>query len=126
MTGFVTLGTTQPAGVWDFVEDSATDYTLWSSVNLEGDLNSGNIIIEVRAADRITDLPSWPFRRLPASTGPISFGTPLLKGHYLETRVTLLRSFGATLSPVVRHLSLAWGAPGSNLDIVQHPSSQVV
>ena len=126
MTGFVSLSTTQPAGVWDFVENSGADDTLWSSVTLDGDLNSGNIVIEVRAADRITDLPSWPFRRLTASTGPIAFGTPPLKGHYLEMRVTLLRSFGATLSPVVRHLSLAWGAPGSKLDIVQQPSSQVV
>ena len=128
MTGFVSLGATQPAGVWDFVEDSAAKYTLWSSVTLDGDLNSGSIIVEVRAADRITDLPSWPFRRFTGSgsTETIPFGTPALKGRYLEVRVSLLRSFGATQSPVLRKLSLAWGAPGSDLQIDSHPKSQIV
>jgi hypothetical protein len=126
MTGFVSLGTTQPAGVWDLVQDGGADYTLWSCVTVDGDLNSGNIIVEVRAADHITDLPSWPFRRLTGSTGPIPLGTPPLKGHYLETRVTLLRNFGAAQSPVVRSLSLAWGTPGSHFQISQHPQSQIV
>lgn len=126
MTGFVALGTTQPAGVWDFVQDSGANYTVWSSATLDGDLNGGDIIIEVRAADRATDLPAWPFRRFTGSTGTIPFGAPALKGRYLETRVTLLRNFGALQSPVLRKLSLAWGAPGSNLQILQHPRSQIV
>ena len=126
MTGFVSLAGTQPAGVWDFVEDSAVADTLWSSVTLDGDLNSGNILVEVRAADQFMGLTSWPFRQLNGSTGTIPFGAPAPKGRYLETRVTLLQSFGAAQSPILRSLSLAWGAPASDLQITRQPKSQIL
>lgn len=126
MSGFVSLSTTQPAGVWDFVEDSGADYTHWSSVTLDSVLNSGNIIVEVRAADRMSDLPAWQFRRLNGTSGTIAFGSPAMKGRYIEVRVNLLRAFGAAQSPVLRKLSLAWGAPGTPLQITSHPKSQIV
>jgi len=126
MSGFVALSATQPAGVWDFVANSGADYTLWHSATLDTTLNGGDLAVEVRAADRITDLPSWSFRRLAGSGGTLPFGTPALKGRYLEVRVNLLRSFGAPSSPVLKKLSLAWGAAGTDLQITTHPKSQVV
>ena len=33
MTGFVTLGTTQPAGFWDFAQDSGVDDSVWTKVD---------------------------------------------------------------------------------------------
>ncbi len=126
MTGFVDLCTTQPAGVWDFVEDSGADYTVWSALTLESELNAGTIVLEVRAADRIAELPAWPFKRLNATSGTIPLDIHGMKGRYLEVRANLLRSFGAAQGPRLKQLRLAWGAPGSSLQISSHPKSQTV
>ncbi len=118
MTGFVPLSTTQPAGVWDFVQDSSTTNTRWSSLTLQG---TGTLVSEVRAADRITDLTSWPFRAVTAGAIPAG-----IKGRYLEVRVNLLRDFGAPSGATLRSLSVAWNTPGSALQITNQPQNRIV
>ncbi|HEY9175686.1 MAG TPA: two-component regulator propeller domain-containing protein, partial [Verrucomicrobiae bacterium] len=128
MSGFVTLAVTQPAGVWDYVKDGGSDYTRWSLLTLEAELYSGEVIVEVRAADRVTDLPAWPFHRLSSvcGRGGLSLGRLGLKGRYLEVRVTLLRTFGATQGPALKSLCLIRDKPGTDLQITQHPKSVIV
>lgn len=90
------LSTTQPAGVWDFVQDSGAANTLWSSLTLESELNSGDVFVEVRAADSVTELTSWPFQRLVGANGTIPLQSPSIKGRYIEVRVNLFRRPGQT------------------------------
>ncbi|HEY9172644.1 MAG TPA: hypothetical protein VI136_10205 [Verrucomicrobiae bacterium] len=63
-TDRVPLAVTQPAGVWDYMKDGGSDYTRWSLLMLDAEPYSGEVIVEMRGADRVTDLPAWPFRRL--------------------------------------------------------------
>ena len=79
MSGFVTLGTTQPSGVWDHVEDAGTADTLWSSLTMEASSPTGTrIVVEVRAANSIAELPSWPFRAIVNGNGVTPTGTTTL------------------------------------------------
>jgi hypothetical protein len=96
MSGFVTLAATQPAGVWDYVEDSGSADMRWLRITLSSQLNSGDLYVEVRAANSVTDLPACSFRRLDGSNGALSLQGLGIQGRYLEVRMTLLRNFGAT------------------------------
>ena len=121
MTGYVTLSTTQPAGVWDFVQDSGAANMLWSSVTESANVPSGSsIVTEVRAADRITDLPSWPFRTVSGTN------MPAIKGRYMEVRVNLLRNFGVSQGPTLNSLTVNWGGAGSAMQITNQPQNAMV
>jgi hypothetical protein len=122
MTGYVTLSTTQPAGVWDFVQDSGAANMIWSSITENTNVPSGtSIITEVRAADRITDLPSWPFRAVVGTNIP-----PGTKGRYMEVRVNLLRNFGVSQGPALNSLTVNWGGAGSAMQITNQPQNAMV
>ena len=130
MSGFVTLSTAQSAGVWDYVEDSGTPETQWTSLNRDAQTPVGTrIVVEVRAANTITELPSWPFRPVvvsgvtPQGTTPLPAGT---KGQYIEVRVNLLRDFGVAGSPELRSLTLQHVGAGCAISIATHPKSQAV
>jgi hypothetical protein len=123
MTGYVALSTTQPAGVWDFVQDSGATNMLWSSV-AAGSTNppGSSILTEVRADDRITGLPSWPFRTVNGSTIPRG-----IKGRYLEVRVNLLRSFGASQGPTLTNLAVQWSTnTASVMQITNQPQNAML
>jgi hypothetical protein len=131
MSGFVTLSTAQPSGVWDHVEDSGADETLWTSLNMDAVIEAQTrIVVEVRAANKITDLPSWPFRAVVNAAGVTPPGTTTLpagiKGRYVEVRANLLRDFGVTASPELRSLTLQHGGAGCAVNITAHPRSQAV
>ncbi|MCW5553765.1 MAG: hypothetical protein KIS67_16605 [Verrucomicrobiae bacterium] len=126
MSGFVTLAATQPAGVWNYVEDSATDHMRWLRVTLDSQLNSGVLFVEVRAANRVTDLPAWPFHRLNGSSGALSLEGLGIQGRYLEMRVTLLRNFGAAQGPLLKSLCITRGTAGLAFQITHHPKSAIV
>jgi hypothetical protein len=131
MSGFVTLSATQPSGVWDHVEDVGTADTLWSSLNMTADSPIGTrIIVEVRAANTISELPSWPFRAIVNGAGVTPTGTSTLatgiKGRYLEARVNLVRNFGVTETPELRFLSFQHGSAGCAIQITSHPTSKSV
>ena len=86
-TDRVPLAATQPAGVWDYVKDGGNDYTRWSLLTLDAELDSGDVIVEVRAADRVTDLPAWPFPRLSSvcGRGGLSLHRLVLKGRHWKS-----------------------------------------
>ena len=123
MSGFVTLSSTQPSGVWDHVEDGGAQDTLWNSVTTTADIPTGTrIVVEVRGANTITNLPSWPFVTV-GSGGTIPSG---IKGRYLEVRANLLRDFGVAQSPELRSLTVQHGSAGCSIQITTHPKSQAV
>lgn len=131
MSGFVTLSTAQPSGVWNRVEDSGADHTLWSSLSMDAEIPAQTrIVVEVRAANKITDLPSWPFRPIVDAGGATPPGTTTLpggiKGRYVEVRANLLRGFGVTASPELRSLTIQPGLAGCAINITVHPKSQAV
>lgn len=124
MTGYVSLSTTQPAGVWDFVQDSGETNMLWSSITESTNVpaQGASIVTEVRAADRVTDLPTWPFRTVTGTNIP-----PGIKGRYMEVRVNLLRTFGFATGPTLNSLTLGWGTTlGTALQITNQPHNAEV
>lgn len=126
LSGFVTLAATQSAGFWDFVEDSGQERMRWTSITADSDASGGAILIEVRAADQITDLPAWSFRPLNGASGVLPLEGLGIQGRYLEVRVMLLRDFGVAPGPVLKALCVAKGTPGTELRIMQHPQSAIV
>jgi len=131
MSGFVALSATQPAGVWDYVEDGGAADQVWNSLTMDAHIPAGTrIIVEVRAANSLTELPAWPFRPVVNAQGVTPPGTTALpagiKGRYLEVRVNLLRDFGVASSPELRNLTVQKGALGCSINIREHPMSQAV
>ncbi|MFN3407834.1 MAG: hypothetical protein ACK45B_02460 [Limisphaerales bacterium] len=131
MSGFVALSATQPAGVWVHVKDSGTANSIWDSLTMTADIPAGTrIIVEVRAANSITALPSWPFRPVVNAQGVTPDGItaipPGIKGRYLEVRANLLRDFGVPETPELRGLTVSSTGAGCGVDIVSHPQSQAV
>lgn len=132
MSGFVTLSTTQPSGVWDHIEDAVTADTLWSSLTMTANSPIGTrVIVEVRAANSIAELPSWPFRAIVNGDGVTPTGTTTLpsgiKGRYLEVRANLVRNFGITATPELRALTFQHeSVPGCAIQITSHPLSKAV
>ncbi len=129
MTGFVVLGATQHSGVWDYVDDGIQPDTLWSSVDLDATVPEGaKIVVEVRAANCIAELTSWPFRAIidaqnqtPTGITPIPF---TIKGRYIEVRTSLLRGPEPDGSPILKELLVTKGQQGCAVSIASHPTSR--
>lgn len=134
MSGFVTMSTIQPSGVWDHVEDAGLDNTRWTSITMNGTTpERTRIIVEVRAADRITDLPSWPFVPVVNASGvtPPNETTAIpanIKGRYIEVRANLMRDFREGATPELAGLTVQHDAPSSctAVGILTQPESQAV
>ncbi|MDB6019247.1 MAG: hypothetical protein JWR19_3736 [Pedosphaera sp.] len=106
MTGFVSLGTTCPSGMWDFVHNGGQDNMTWGTLSWNaGMTNDSRITIQVRAANKVTDLPSQTF--ISVTNG---VQTPAITGHYLEIRAILLASAGSTNSPALQSLTVYCGS----------------
>ena len=127
MSGFLTLGTTKPASFWDFVDDSGTDNTVWQKVEaVAATTGTSEVVVEVRAANRVTDLPTWPFLAV-QSDGTMPAGVTI-KGRYLEVRTTLLRDFapGATSElPQLQAMRVTAAAAACSLQIASHPQNRL-
>lgn len=121
MSGFVTLGTTKPAGFCDFIKDSSASDCIWVSIGCFADTpQSSEVLVEVRAANAVADLPSWPFRAVGAD-GVVPSG---MKGRYLEVRATLMRDFcpgGGCAGPELQGFYAEAGGVGSALKILNQP-----
>lgn len=132
MSGFIALSTTQPSGVWDYVEDAGenADNSFWSSLMMEASIPADTkIIIEVRAANSIPGLTSWPFIAIEAAGGTLPQKILLpsgIKGRFLEVRANLTKKFGVPQTPELRSLSVQKGTIGCGLDITKHPKSLAV
>ncbi|MBN1163546.1 MAG: T9SS type A sorting domain-containing protein [Candidatus Krumholzibacteriota bacterium] len=118
MTGMVAIGATVKQGTWDVVYDSGLKMASWGTViwneEPQGVEPSGtDIKVEVRAADRQTDLaaPGNEFEEVGNSapfTGVI--------GRYVEIRATLSREAGITETPVLSDLTISpeYDLPGES------------
>jgi len=102
MTGFVTLGSTFPSGSWMVVHDEGVVNRQWWKLawSATTPANSG-IQVEVRAANRATQLPDQNF--IPASSD-VQFAP--LTGRYLEIRVTLWRTPLSGANPLLDWLKV--------------------
>ncbi|HMP81762.1 MAG TPA: hypothetical protein PKA41_03535 [Verrucomicrobiota bacterium] len=104
--------------------------TVWTRVKTVAEIPSGaDVVVEVRAANHITELPSWPFQRV-QSGGVMPTGINI-RGRYLEVRTTLLRDFcrgDICAGPVLKALYVELAnPPGSTpLTISSHPTSWAV
>lgn len=105
-TGFVTLSTTAPSGIWTVIHDSGTAGTQWGTVKWSPTNQPAytGIKVEVRAAASETLLTN-AFRTV---TNDVSFfGT--VTGRYFQVRVTLTNAFGGTGIPFLEDLTVASG-----------------
>ena len=123
LTGYRALNTPERSGFWDFVQDSGAADRLWISMTKNASIPPGSsLITEVRAANRITDLPSWPFKAVTGTTLPSG-----IKGRYLEVRVTMLDTLANDQGPTLTNLVVQWtGTSTSGLQITNQPENQMV
>jgi RHS repeat-associated protein len=106
MTGYVSLGSTAPAGVWTVTHDSGTNGTSWGTAKWTAyEPADTKIRVEVRAADTLAAQTN----AFGVVTNGSTFSGQGVAGRYIEIRATLLRNFGATNFPVLYDLSIAPG-----------------
>lgn len=106
MTGFVSLGSTEPSGIWTVTHDSGVTNMPWGLVYWEGLTNSDTRIkVEVRAATNETALTATNNLFLEVTNG-MSFAGLGITGQVAEIRVTLSKNGGSTNTPVLYNLTL--------------------
>ena len=127
MSGFVTLSTTKPAGFWDLLRIRTLRTPSGAGLPGYNQPRNSAVVIEVRAANLVTELPSWPF--VPVGTSGAIPAAFKVKGRYLEVRVTLMRDFvpgGDGESPELCGLSVQHElSTTSGPQIISHPEPQV-
>src|SRR5262249_2416401 len=94
-TGYVGIGTTCPSGFWDVINDACADGADWGKITWVTCTNT-QIKVEVRAADKVLDLPRKPFHTVSNS---VSFCGTGITGRHLEIRVRLFRGVSCGPSP---------------------------
>jgi hypothetical protein len=128
-TGYVGIGTTSPSGFWDVINDSCSDGADWGKITWLTCTNT-QIKVEVRAADKILDLPRKPFHTV--SNG-VSFCGTGITGRHLEIRVRLFRGVNCGPSPACLqgltvqccHSVSNWGTNGPPVVVPQFPPVSV-
>jgi hypothetical protein len=104
MTGFVSIGATAPSGTWTVIHDSEALGTEWGTVCWNGLTPAGtHIKVEVRAADKETDLPASAFQEV---QNCVSFCDLGIAGQLIEIRTTLSHDPGVTDTPILYDLTV--------------------
>ena len=107
MTGFISLGATEPSGIWQVVHDSGTANQSWGVVKWNSSEPTGTAInVEVRAAGSYAQLthPTNVFRKV-TNNNPFTG----VVGRYLEVRTTLSHKLGVESTPILYDLTVSSG-----------------
>lgn len=111
MTGFVTLGSTFRSGSWIAVQDGGAPGKIWRRIawnTIPPPPAGTGIMMEVRAADKLTDLPWNPqtqtARAFTAVQNDVQFNG--VTGRYLEVRATLWRNPGIAQTPELEFVTV--------------------
>jgi hypothetical protein len=100
-TGFVAIGATTRAGMWNAVHDGGTNAMAWGTVTWTAQEPAGSrLVVEVRAADAPAALSSRTFVE---ATNGVKIND--VRGRYIEMRVTFLQQSGLS-SPVLYDLTV--------------------
>ena len=107
MTGFVSLGATEPSGIWRVVHDSGIPHETWGVVQWSNSIPAGTgIKIEVRAADDYLKLSATNNLFFQVTNG-VPFNN--MTGQFMEIRATLFHKLGTNATPVLYDLTVSSG-----------------
>ena len=107
MTGFVSLGATEPSGIWDVVHDAGIAGEPWGIVQWDSSEPAGTgINVAVRAADSYS-LLSATNNLFVQVTNDVAFTNII--GRYIEIRASFFHKSGTNATPVLYDLTVSTG-----------------
>jgi hypothetical protein len=128
-TGYTAIGTTCPSGFWDVVHDGGCESAEWGTVSWHVTPNPNwTFTVQVRAADKIVDLPTKLWTPLAMGQNGMPFCGSGVTGRYIEIKVRLFRPYpcrpssAALLDLAVECCTHGWSNPTNPITAAQWPS----